>query len=1130
MSAIDWQTLRLNANPGDSTEWPLLDAGQLPAAAVQAARASQRPVLLVAADEQQAWRLEQALRFYAGDTLPIRHFCDPETLPYDLYSPHPDLISDRLALLFEFSSLNQGIVLTTPYGLRSRLPPTDYLLARSFVWKTGDKLRLDDELTRLARAGYARVPEVSGHGEFAVRGAILDVYPMGAKQAVRVDLFDDEIDTLRWFDVETQRSTEKVAEIRLLPTREIPLDDTAITYFRERYRERFPGDIHRSRIYDDVSKGIAPGGIEAWLPLFFAQTATLFDYLPADTAILDAAGAEAFQHDWAEIEERFEQRRHDIERPVLNPGELYLLPEELADRLQSRRLTRAPYSPNDATVPQRGFDDVLNTAARALFVAAGASQREQIETDLATRGITPRRYATLADFLADNGKTGITLAPLEQGCSIQDASIVSHAELYGARPPVRQRRRASRDAESLLKDLSSLAIGAPIVHRDHGVGIYQGLTHLTAGGIEQEFLTLEYAAGDKIYVPVTNLERIHRYTGADLDNPPLASLRTDRWSKNREKAEKRARDVAAELLEIQARRAAKPGTSIRCEPADYAKFAAGFPFSETEDQARAIENVLEDLERSTPMDRIVCGDVGFGKTEVALRAAFVVAAAGYQVCMLAPTTLLASQHLETFNDRFADWPIRVEGLSRVKTAKEQKVLLEDLENGKVDIIIGTHRLLQKDVRFKNLGLVIVDEEQRFGVTHKEKLKSLRAAVDMLTLTATPIPRTLNMSMAGIRDMSVIATPPVKRLAVRTFLTQWEDARIHEACQRELRRGGQVYFLHNRVEDIQAVAEKLRGIVPEARIAVAHGQMNERELERIMVDFYHNRFNMLVSTTIIESGIDVPNANTILINRADRLGLAQLHQLRGRVGRSHHRAYCFLITPPLELLTHDAEQRLTAIEQMTDLGAGFQLATHDLEIRGAGELLGQAQSGQINAVGFTLYAEMLSKAVRALKRGELDGPLEDDITTEVELGTSALFPDSYIGDVNARLTLYKRLGQCVDAEDVSELRSEVMDRFGDLPAGAAALFDVHRIRVLAAPLKFERIEAGAKGIRIKFGKAADLDPGRLLRLIQSRPKDYRLQGDKQLDYNRPLEDMDTRLKALTGILEFLLPRTPASTDA
>lgn len=1123
MSTNDWSQLKLASSTGKKNDWPHLDAGQLPYAAVHAAREAKGPVLLLAPDEQQAWRLEQSLRFYAGDSLPLRHFCDPETLPYDLYSPHPDLISDRLALLFEFATLKQGIVLTTPYGLRSRLPPTDYLLARSFVWKSGDTLRLDEELQRLARAGYSRVPEVSTHGEYAVRGSILDVFPMGSRQAVRVDLFDDEIDSLRWFDVETQRSTEKVAEIRLLPTREIPLDDEAINAFRQRYRDRFPGDIHRSRIYDDVSKGIAPGGIEAWLPLFFDETATLFDYLPKNLSILDAAGNDAFDHDWSEITERHEQRRHDIERPVLAPEELYLAPAALNERLAQYALTHAPYSVTAEGPAAVSLDSALEGEQRLLLVAASASQREQIESDLGGRGITPRRHESLDAFLDDRARVGITLAPLEKGCNLKHARILSHAELYGDRPPVRQRRRASRDAESLLKDLSSLQIGAPIVHRDHGVGIYRGLTHLTAGGVEQEFLTLEYSAGDKIYVPVTGLERVHRYTGADLDNPPLASLRTDRWSKNREKAEKRARDVAAELLEIQARRAAQKGHSIRCDASDYQSFSSGFPFTETDDQSRAIEAVLADLEAEAPMDRIVCGDVGFGKTEVALRAAFVAAAAGYQVCLVAPTTLLANQHLETFNDRFADWPIRVEGLSRLKTPKEQKVLLESMEAGTIDIIVGTHRLLQKDIKFKKLGLVIVDEEQRFGVRHKEKLKSLRAAVDMLTLTATPIPRTLNMSMAGIRDMSVIATPPVKRLAIKTFVTQWEDARIHEACQRELRRGGQIYFLHNRVEDIEAVAEKLRGIIPEARIAVAHGQMNERALERIMVDFYHNRFNMLVSTTIIESGIDVPNANTILINRADRLGLAQLHQLRGRVGRSHHRAYCFLITPPTELLTHDAEQRLSAISQMTDLGAGFQLAAHDLEIRGAGELLGDSQSGQINAIGFALYAELLAKAVRALKNGELDGPVEEEFDTEVELGTSALFPEKYIGDVNARLTLYKRLGQCQSDEEITELRGEVMDRFGELPDVSNALFDGQRIRVLAKPLNFERIEAGNKGIRIKFGSKAKLDPERLFRLIQSRPKDYRLQGDKQLDYNRPLEDQETRIKALTGILQFLLPR-------
>ncbi|MEN8720258.1 MAG: transcription-repair coupling factor [Oceanococcaceae bacterium] len=1087
-------------------------------------------MLLIAADEQQAWRLEQSLRFHAGDDLPVAHFCDPETLPYDLYSPHPDLISDRLALLLRLGQMPRGLVITTPYGLRSRLPPTDFLLARSFVWTRGDRLRLDAELSRLAQAGYARVPEVSGHGEFAVRGSILDVFPMGARQAVRVDLFDDEIDTLRWFDVETQRSTDTVDSIRLLPTREIPLDDASIARFRERYRERFPGDIHRSRIYDDVSKGIAPGGIEAWLPLFFDATATLFDYLPEAVHILDAAGAEAFDHDWNDICERFDQRCHDIERPLLQPGELYLSPETLEQQRARHHNIVAPCRVITEALPQVALEEALAEPGRLLFVAGSNSQREHLETDLSRFGVTPRRHEHLADFQAHRNRVGVCIAPLEQGCRTASERILTHAELYGARPPVRQRRRASRDAESLLKDLSSLAVGAPIVHRDHGVGIYQGLTHLTAGGIEQEFLTLDYADGDKIYVPVTNLERIHRYTGADLDNPPLASLRSDRWSKNREKAEKRARDVAAELLEIQARRAAQPGVSITCEPDDYARFAGGFAFTETDDQLRAIEAVIEDLAKATPMDRIVCGDVGFGKTEVALRAAFVAAAAGYQVAVVAPTTLLASQHRDTFVDRFADFPIRVEGMSRVNTAKEQKVLLEDLSAGKVDIVIGTHRLLQKDIRFKNLGLVIVDEEQRFGVRHKERLKALRAAVDMLTLTATPIPRTLNMSLAGIRDMSVIATPPVKRLAIKTFVTEWDNARIHEACQRELRRGGQVYFLHNRVEDIESVAESLRRIVPEARIAVAHGQMNERELERLMVDFYNNRFNLLVSTTIIESGIDVPNANTILINRADRLGLAQLHQLRGRVGRSHHRAYCFLIVPPVDLLTHDAEQRLSAIEQMTDLGAGFQLATHDLEIRGAGELLGDQQSGQINAVGFTLYAEMLSRAVRALKRGELDDPFAQDVATEVELGTSALFPDRYIGDVNQRLTLYKRLGQCEDAEAVEELRREIMDRFGELPDVAQTLFDVHRIRALAAPLRLERIEAGSKGIRLKFGSQAVIDPARLLRLIQSRPRDYKLIGDRQLDYNRPLEDMPTRLTALTGILEFLLPRDESPAHA
>ncbi len=1096
-----------------------------PSLAAQA-RDGARLVLAVAADEQEAYRLEDALHFYAAD-LPVLHFPDPETLPYDLYSPHQDLISERLGLLYRLRGMDRGIVVTSPSCLMQRLPPVDHLAANALFMECGQRLDLEAERQRLAAAGYTAVSEVYNRGEYAVRGSILDIYPMGDASAYRIDLFDDEIDSIREFDPETQLSSNKIERIRLLPTREVRLDKEGIAAFRERYRERFPGDIHRSRIYGDISKGLAPGGIEYYLPLFYPETASLFDYLPKGCAVAMLCPETALQGYWSHVAERYDQRGHDIERPLLSPEEVFLSPDEVGIRLRDtaslKPIGLPPALPLDAADINQQLA-ALKDAPRVLFVASSAGRREKMSEALREHGITAARVDSLTEFTSSSSRYGLASARLDRGCLLDQppVHVVTEGDLLGQRPPTRRRRRASRDAESLLKDLTDLQVGMPIVHRDHGVGLYQGLTKLDIGGQQQEFLSLEYKAGDRIYVPVTSLNLVHRYTGGDSEHPPLHALGSDRWQKQRERAAKRVRDVAAELLEIQARRAARRGQTLAVDYLDYERFAAGFPFTETEDQAQAIDDVLADLARAQPMDRVVCGDVGFGKTEVALRAAFVAAQAGKQVCVLVPTTLLARQHLQNFADRFADWPIRVEGLSRLKSGKQQSTLLTDLADGKVDIVIGTHRLLQPDVRFKDLGLVIIDEEQRFGVRHKERMKALRAEVDMLTLTATPIPRTLNMSMSGLRDLSIIATPPSRRLSIKTFISRWEAAVIREACQRELKRGGQVFFLHNRVQDIRKIADEVAAIVPEARIGIAHGQMQERELEQVMLDFYHNRFNLLVSTTIIESGIDIPNANTIIINRADHLGLAQLHQLRGRVGRSHHRAYAYLLVPDARSLTKDAEQRLAAIEAMGELGAGFQLATHDLEIRGAGELLGAEQSGQIQEVGFTLYTEMLNRAVRALRTGELpDSGLSPEQMLEVDLGVTALLPDDYIPDVHTRLVLYKRISNAADPAALDELKIELIDRFGLLPPASENLFCVHRLRIQAEPLKLKKIEAADDGARLHFGDPEAIAPERVIRLVQSDPRHFRLQGDKRLDIQRTMIELDERERQISAVLRTLL---------
>ncbi|MFE8033066.1 transcription-repair coupling factor [Thiohalocapsa marina] len=1117
--------------PGERLLWGRL-YGSAPALAIaSAARKAGRPLIVVAADMQSATRLRDELSFFLrGSELPILGFPDWETLPYDVFSPLPELVSERLLTLHRLPALTRGILVVPVGTLLQRLPPRDYVDGHSLVLGVGDRMDLDATRRRLERSGYQCVSQVIAHGEFAVRGELLDIFPMGSDQPLRIDLFDDEVESIRTFDPDSQRSVDKLDQVRMLPAREFPFTEEAISAFRQRWRATIDADPKASLIYRDVSDGRMPGGLEYYLPLFFDATATLFDYLPEGTLAFESDDArEAAGAALAAIAERYEQRRHDPERPLLPPSRLYLDTDELAGRLngmagvcwqghevaQRRKGYGAVCNFATGTLPALGIQaraadpaahlrafvagaDADQPGRRVLFVAESTGRREMLLENLRGFRIQPRAVDGWRDFVDGDMALGITIAPLEQPLLLdQDSGIqlalITETQLYGER--VRQERRRKtreRDGDAVVRNLTELHEGAPVVHEEHGVGRFLGLQTIAVGGSRAEFLALEYARGDKLYVPVSSLHLISRYTGSAPENAPLHRLGTDQWDKVKRKAAQKARDVAAELLDIYARRAARQGVAFPDPGADYADFATAFEFEETPDQQRAIEAILSDMANTKPMDRVVCGDVGFGKTEVAMRAAFVAVSGGRQVAVLVPTTLLAQQHFQNFSDRFADWPVKVESLSRFKTAKETKGVTDGLAKGTVDIVVGTHKLLQSSVRFKNLGLVIIDEEHRFGVRHKEQIKSLRSEVDVLTLTATPIPRTLNMAMSGLRDLSIIATPPVERHPIKTFVSPWNDGLIQEACQREINRGGQVYFLHNEVETIENMAQKVEGLVPGARVEYAHGQMREKELERVMRDFYHRRFNLLVCTTIVESGIDVPTANTIIINRADKLGLAQLHQLRGRVGRSHHRAYAYLITPPPKSLTEDAKKRLEAIESLEDLGAGFTLATHDLEIRGAGELLGEEQSGQIHEIGFTLYMDLLERAVQALKAGrtpELDRPL--DHGAEIDLGLPALLPDDYLPDVHTRLVTYKRIASAADAAELKDLQVEMIDRFGLLPEPTKALFEITALKLKVQPLGIRKIEAGPSGGRILFGEQPNIDHMRLIRLIQSRPKDYKL---------------------------------------
>jgi len=991
------------------------------------------------------------------------------------------------------------------------------------------------------------VPQVLDPGDFAVRGALLDLYPMGADRPYRIELFDDVVDSLRSFDPETQRSDHPVDSVRLLPAREFPLDQTSTKRVREKLSERFDFDPRKFPLYQDLKEGQAPAGVEYYLPLFFERTAPLFDHLAPGALLVVADGvgdsAAAF---WAQTRDRWEQRRHDVERPILPPEELFLPPDAL--RAEFNKLRRIEVVARDAAdaADAASIDDMpapvlawvhkgetagaaltsflQNYPGRVLLAADSAGRREALLELLVAGDLRPTQVGGWQAFLDGDLRFAIAVAALEDGFALTHPAltVLTERQLFPDRADQsRRRRRATRDPEQILRDLSEIVIGSPIVHEDHGVGRYQGLVSLETGGVAGEFLCIEYARGDKLYVPVAQLQLVSRYSGASPEFAPLHSLGGDAWEKAKRKAADKVRDVAAELLDIQARRHARVGLALQVDRSMYEPFAATFPFEETPDQASSIEAVIGDLGKTTPMDRVVCGDVGFGKTEVAVRAAFVAATAGKQVAILVPTTLLAEQHYRNFRDRYADWPIRVEVLSRFKSAKEIKAVLAQVEEGRIDVIVGTHRLLQGDVRFKDLGLVIVDEEQRFGVRQKEALKALRAEVHLLTLTATPIPRTLNMAMSGLRELSIIGTPPAHRLAVKTFITTWDPGQLREAFQRELARGGQVYFLHNEVDTIEKTARDLAELVPEARIRIAHGQMPERELEQAMLDFHRQRFNVLVCTTIIESGIDIPSANTIIVNRADRFGLAQLHQLRGRVGRSHHRAYAYLIVPPKKAMTADAEKRLEALASLEELGAGFTLATHDLEIRGAGELLGEEQSGQIAEIGFSLYTELLERAVRSIRTGkipDLDPALRHG--ADVELHIPALIPEDYLPDVHARLTLYKRIASARDEDALRELQVEMVDRFGVLPDPAKQLFAVAELKLEATRLGLRKLELGPSGGRVQFLAQPNVDPMSVIRLIQSQPRVYSMDGPEKMRIRQELPDASSRLRTARGLLALL----------
>ena len=1106
-----------------------------------------RLFIVIARNNQHLGQLESELEFYG---VKPTIFPDWEILPYDRLSPHQDIVSERLAILSNMPKT--GVLLLSASTLAQRVAPTSWILGEHFDIHVGQKFDLEQQKKKLIQAGYHLVDTVYDPGEFAVRGSIMDIYASGQEAPIRIDLFDDEIESLKFFDSETQRTTQSLQQFTVLPAQEFPLKEGRAT-FRDRYAEFFPtANPKKNPIYQDVMDGIVSPGIEFYLPLFFSAEAmqgqsSLISYLPKNGIVItDKALDESLSQFWQDVVRRYEDRRHNVDQPIMPPESLFFQTNQVLEQLnQFARIIAAQTSFDqkagvlnlDTQLPPRlpvdpkrekPFHEVKKYIDQAnhpvLLVAESAGRRESLKDALRpSLGDIPT-VENFDSFIQSLYAIAITNAPLERGLVLTDrVSVISENQLYEHRVVQRRRKRQQEVSEEfLIRSLTELTMGAPVVHIDYGVGRYAGLVTLSIDDQDHEFLQLDYADAAKVYVPVTNLHLISRYSGGDPDLAPLHKLGTDAWNKAKRKALEQIHDVAAELLHIQARRSSKPGISFEIDQSLYMQFASGFAYEETLDQANAIEATLHDMQQAKPMDRLVCGDVGFGKTEVAMRAAFVAVQNNRQVAILVPTTLLAQQHYDSFKDRFADWPVRIEVLSRFGSSKAHTKTIDDLIEGKVDIVIGTHKILQENVQFKNLGLMIVDEEHRFGVRDKERIKAMRADVDMLTLTATPIPRTLNMAFSGMRDLSIIATPPARRLAVKTFVQEHTDDTIKEAILRELLRGGQVYFLHNEVDTIDRAAEHIRKLVPEARVIVAHGQMRERELEQVMQQFYHKEYNVLVCSTIIETGIDVPNANTILIERADKLGLAQLHQLRGRVGRSHHQAYAYLMVPSLKALKGDAEKRLDAIQRASTLGAGFMLATEDLEIRGAGELLGEQQSGSMQAIGYSLYMEMLEKATKAIQKGKtpnFDAPLS--LTAEITLHMPALIPDEYLGDVHQRLLFYKRISNTDTQEKLDNIRMELIDRFGIPPQPVKQLFAVHQIRLKAEQLGITKIDISSQGGHIEFAPDTPVQAMTIIQMMQKHPTYFRMDGGQRLKVMVMLEDYQKRIQFIQDLLDSLL---------
>ncbi len=1143
-------------NRGDILHWRKLYGAASSLAVAELAK-QRGPIVYVCSEAQHMSLVTKELAFFLDDSVPLFTFPDWECLPYDRVSPHPDIVSQRLLALHRIPQLDRGILVIPITALMQRLAPSSYIDAHSFNLKVDDEFNTEDFRQRLVDAGYYSVDTVMSAGEFAIRGGIVDVFPSGMDTPFRLDLFDTTIESIRLFDTETQRSTESLDKIELLPAREFPLDAASIEFFRQSFRATVEGDPKQSIIYREVSKGLAPTGSEFYLPLFFEQTNTLFDFLPQNTAfVLEEGVMENAETLNQEVIERFENASLNPEWPPLEPDLLFLAPDKIfaglkdypRAQLLNLNLKAAKHLVDyDAAAPSKFninarsenpymefMSHLRSGAQRTLIVAESAGRRESLAGLLKEHKQTFTTLTTWQEFVDGDAPLALAVAEVDRGLVLPNANIeiITESQLYGERTFQRRRRSdKNRDPDAIIKSLAELNIGDPVVHEDHGVGRYRGLETLNVDGSDNEFATLEYHGGDKIYIPVLSLDKVSRYVGGGPETAPLHKMGSDTWIKLRNKAKEKAYDVATELLEIQALRMARVGHAFPPADHSYDAFASGFGFEETPDQDQVINDVINDMTAAKPMDRLVCGDVGFGKTEIALRAAYMAIAGNKQVVMLVPTTLLAQQHYNSFCDRFADWPVNIELFSRFRTPKQTEEGIKGIKTGTIDIAVGTHKLIQKGVEFNDLGLMIIDEEHRFGVRQKEQLKKLRSQVDILTLTATPIPRTLNFALSGLRDISVIATPPRARLSVKTFVREWDDALLKEALVREIRRGGQVYFLHNEVQTIEKMQARIQDLVPEARIRIGHGQMRERELESVMRDFYHQRFNVLLCTTIVESGIDVPTANTIIINKADRFGLAQLHQLRGRVGRSHHQAYAYMVSPPLNSMTDDARKRLTAIEALDTLGAGFALASQDLEIRGAGELLGESQSGMIDQIGYSMYSSFLEQAIssieraRKIKRGETvaDKTLDEKYshgTVDINLNIPARFPDAYIPDVHLRLTMYKRIASAINQEQLEELQVESIDRFGLLPDSAKNLFKIAELKLEAVHHDIKTLDVGPTGGVIKFVANPQINIDRLMRAIANSPREFRFTGAESIHVSRDMPDPEQRFEMIANVFDLL----------